>query len=73
MHVVFLPLSDEADEEVALELAVKHLRQEVQVRDKGGLQDDWDVGGVEQLDRVGVGLASLALAGESELYAESLL
>ena len=42
-HVVFLPLSDEAHEEIASEFAVKNLRKEVKVRDKGGLEDDRDV------------------------------
>ena len=49
-HVKLLPLSEEADEEVALELAVEHLGEEVEVGDEGGLEDDWNVGGVEELD-----------------------
>ena len=57
-HVVFLPLSDEAHEEVALELAMKHLWEEVQVGDESSLEDDWDVGGVEKLDWERSGVAS---------------
>ena len=51
--------SDESDEEVALELAVKHLGQEVQGGDEGGLEDDWDVGGVEQLHLISWWLSTL--------------
>jgi hypothetical protein len=42
-HVKFLPLADEANEEVASELAVEHLTEEVQVRNDSGLQNNWDV------------------------------
>ena len=59
-HVVLLPLADERDKEVTFELAVKHLTQEVQVWNKGSLEDDGDVGGVEQFDRVGRVLATVA-------------
>jgi len=72
-HVVILPLAQEANEEVALELAVKNLGKEVQVGDDSGLEDDGDVGGIEELDGVRVGLASLALALELEFNTEALL
>jgi len=49
-HIELLPFSKEAHEEVSLELAVKNLGEEVKVGDEGGLQDDWDVGGVEKFD-----------------------
>jgi len=47
-----LPFSNEGDEEVALKLTVKHLTEEVQVGDECGLQDDWNVRGVEKLNRI---------------------
>lgn len=72
-HVVVLPLAQEANEEVALELAVKNLGEEVQVGDDSGLEDDGDVRGIEQLDGVRVRLASLALALELKFNAEALL
>ena len=51
-HINFLPLSKEIDEEVSLKLFVKDLREEVEVGDQRSLQDDGDVGRVEQLDGV---------------------
>ena len=49
-HIEVLPLSNEADEEVAFKFAVEHLRKEVEVGYESCLEDDWDVRGVEQLD-----------------------
>ena len=63
-HVVVLPFSKETDEKISLELSVKYLREEVQVGNKGGLKNDWDVGGVEELDGVRVGLTARTLALE---------
>ena len=71
-HVKLLPLAKEANEEVALELAVEHLRQEVQVADESGLKDDRDVAGVEKLDGVGVSLTTSALVLQREFDAEAL-
>ena len=62
----------EAHEEVALELAVQHLRQEVQVAHERSLQDDRDVACVEELDGVRVGLASGSLALERQFNSETL-
>ena len=72
-HVKLLPLAEEANEEVALELAVKHLRQEVKVADESCLKDDRDVAGVEKLDGVGVSLTTSALVLEREFDTEALL
>jgi len=72
-HVVVLPLSDEAHEDVALELAVKDLGKEVQVGDEGGLEDNWDVRGIEQLDWVGIGLTTGAFALECKFNTEALM
>lgn len=71
-HVVFLPLSEEGDEEVALELAVKNLGEEVKVGDKGSLEDNRDVGGVEKLHGVGSLVPSNTSGGQLELNAETL-
>jgi len=57
-HVVLLPLADERDKEIAFELAMKHLTQEVQVRNKGSLQDDGNVASVEEFDWVGSAVTS---------------
>ena len=72
LHVKFLPLSKETNEEVALEFAVEDLREEVQVGDEGSLEDDWDVRGVEQLDWVWVGLTSDSLVLELKFDTEAL-
>ena len=72
LHVILLPLSNEANEEVASELAMQDLREEVEVRYEGCLQDDGDIGGVEQLDRVWVGLSSDALILQMKLNSEAL-
>ena len=48
-----LPLSAEADEAVGGGAVVEKLGHEVEVGDKGGLEDDGHVGGVEEL-RCGV-------------------
>jgi len=71
-EIVLGPLAEEAHEEVTFELAVEHLGEEVEVGDEGGLQDDWDVGRVEELNGVGVGLTSLPLALQCEFDSEAL-
>ena len=53
VHVVFSPAAEEADKVVALVLSVEDGREEVEVGHEGALQDDRDVGGVEQFDGVG--------------------
>jgi len=72
LHVVFLPFSEERDEDVALELAVKNLREEVQVGDEGRLQNDGDVAGVEQLNGVRSFVATNSAGGDSQFNAETL-
>lgn len=71
-HVVFLPLSKQIDEEVSSELSVEHLREEVEIGHKGGLEDNRDVGGVEELNSVRSLVATNASGGESQFNAESL-
>jgi len=51
-HIIILPLSKKGNDEVTSELSSQDLGEEVDVRDESSLQDDWDVGGVEQLDWV---------------------
>ncbi|GMT25660.1 hypothetical protein PFISCL1PPCAC_16957 [Pristionchus fissidentatus] len=46
------PGTEKVDEDVSAELGRKHLRDDVEVGDEGGLEDDGDVGGVEELDGV---------------------
>ena len=49
----FLPLAKDRGDERALEVAIKHLTEEVDVGYEGTHQDDGHVGSVEQSDRVG--------------------
>jgi hypothetical protein len=67
-----LPLSEEIHEEVSSEFLGKDLREEVQVGDEGGLQNDGDVRGVEQLNRVRLLVSLHASAAHSDLNAEAL-
>lgn len=71
-HVVLLPLSEEADEEVASELAVQHLREEVQVGNNGCLQNNRHVARVEKLHVKGRFLPTHLLADQSKLDFKAL-
>jgi hypothetical protein len=59
-----LPLSEQADDEVSSEFSCENLGEEVDVGDEGSLQDDWNVGGVEQSDWIWLLEASHLLAAE---------
>ena len=72
LHVVFLPLAEERNEVVALESAVKHLWEEVQVGDEGSLQNDGDVASVEKLDGVSLLVATNATGSHSQFNTETL-
>ena len=73
MHVILLPLSKEANNEVALELSVENLGEEVEVGDKSGLEDDGDVGGVKELDGVGLSVSLHLSAAHGDFDSETLL
>lgn len=63
-HVIILPLSEESDNEVSLELSSQDLGEEIDIAHKGGLKDDWNVRGVEKLDWVWLSETSHLLATE---------
>lgn len=71
-HVVVLPLSEETDDEVATELAGEDLREEVDVGDEGALEDDGDVGSVEQFDWEGLSVTSHLSAAQTQFNSETL-
>lgn len=48
------------------------MRNKEEVRNKGSLENDWDVGSVEQLDWVWLGLALNSVALDSKINSESL-
>ena len=56
---VSLQLLQQLHQKVAAVSFVEKLREEVKVGDKRGLQDDRDIGGVEQLDGVAAVLSSV--------------
>jgi hypothetical protein len=66
------PGTQEVDEEVGRESFVQELRDEVQVGNECGLQDDGDVAGVEQLDRVAATLTTLLLVLHRNVDTEAL-
>lgn len=71
-HINVLPLSQQVDQEVGLESLVQDLREEEQVGNQGGLQDNWHVRGVEQFDWIGTSLSTHILVLDSEIHSESL-
>ncbi len=69
----YRPGSQEVDEEVAAETCWEHLRNYVEIGDQGRLQDDGDVGGVEQFDGVGVVLTTVACWLDGQVHPEALV
>ena len=47
------------------------MRNDVQVGHERGLEDDWDVGSVEQLDGVGTVLASVSDGLDWQIHSET--
>ena len=71
-RLILLPPAEPADEHVVREALVHELREEVEVGDKGGLQDDGHVGGVEELDGVRALHAALGSVLDRQVHAEAL-
>lgn len=69
----YRPSTKQINQEVATETCGEHLGDDVQVGDQGGLQDDGDVGGVEELDGVRVVLPTVASWLDGQINSESLL
>lgn len=66
------PFAKEGDEEVALEVFVHDEGDEVEEVDECEFEDDRDVGGVEQLDWVGLSDSSDFSGADQKLDSESL-
>ena len=66
------PLAEQPHEEVALPAARQHLRDDHQVGDQRGDDDDGRVAGVEQLDRVQALLPAVLRVLHRQLHAEAL-
>jgi hypothetical protein len=71
-HIIVLPLAKETNENIASELSGENLGEEVNVGDEGCLKDNWNVGGVEQLDWIWLLETSHLSTGETELNSETL-
>ena len=71
-HIVILPLSKESDNEVSSELSSQDLGEEVNVGNKGTLENNWDVGSVEKLDWVWLSETSHLSAGQGKFNSEAL-
>lgn len=67
-----IPHSQQVDKEVASKLDAQHLRDHVEVGDQGRLEDDGDVGGVEQFDGIAAVLSSVSGALDGQVHSESL-
>ena len=67
-----LPAAEELDQEVASVALVQQLGDEVEVGHQCGLQDDWHVRRVEELDGVGLLHAAAALGRHGEVDPEAL-
>jgi len=71
-HVVILPLSKKGNDKVSSELPGEDLGEEVNIGDESGLEDDRDIGSVEQLDWVWLSESSHLLGAQRKLNSESL-
>lgn len=71
-HVILLPLAQQVDEEVSTELLGEDLREEIEVGDESGLQNDGDVRGVEKLDGVRLLVALHLSRRDGQLNSETL-
>ena len=71
-HVIVLPLSEETNNEVASELSSQDLGEEIDVGNEGTLENDWNVGSVEEFDWVWLSETSHLSAAQAQLDSESL-
>lgn len=66
------PGAQQADQQVATETGRKHLGDDVQVWHQGRLENNGNVGSIEQLDGVGVVLAPVASRFDGKVHSEAL-
>lgn len=71
MHT-YRPSTEQINQEIATEARGEHLGDNIQIGYQGRLQDDGDVGGVEELDGVSVVLATVASWLDGQINPESL-
>lgn len=68
----FLPLTQKSHQEVPFEGFVQHLRNEVEVGNQRGLQDNGNVRGVEKFNGIGSHMASNLRVFERKVHSEPL-
>lgn len=71
-HVIILPLSEEWNDEVTSEFSSQDLGEEINIGNESSLQNNWDVGSVEQLDWIWLSETSHLSGTEAELNTETL-
>lgn len=71
-HIVILPFSKETNNEVSSELSSEDLGEEVDVGNECCLEDDWDVGGIEQFDWIWLLESSHLSAAQTQFNSETL-
>ena len=67
-----LPSSQKPNDEVSFEPAVQYLRHDIHVGNKGGLEDDTDVGCIEEFDGILLFISSVFFMGKFQVDLESL-
>ena len=68
----YRPSAKQINQEIATKPRGEHLGDNVQVGDQSRLQDDGYVGGVEELDGVGVVLSTVAGGLDGQIHPETL-
>ena len=71
-HVIILPLSEKRNNKVTSEFSSQDLGEEVNVGNESCLQNNWNVGSVEQLDWIWLSETSHLSGTETELNTETL-
>mmetsp|Transcript_14743 Transcript_14743/g.29865 ORF Transcript_14743/g.29865 Transcript_14743/m.29865 type:complete len:304 (+) Transcript_14743:600-1511(+) len=70
--ILLLPFSEKFNENVLRVSLVEQLREEVKVGHQSSLEDDRDVGGVEEFDRVRSGVSTVTFVFDREIDTETL-
>lgn len=71
-HIIVLPFSEKWHDEVTSEFSSQDLGEEINVWNECCLQNDWDVGSVEQLDWIWLSESSHLSGTKAKLNTETL-
>lgn len=72
MDATHRPSAQKVNQEISAEFGGQHLGNNIEVGDKGTLEDDRNVRCVEEFDRIGAVLASVSCRLDWQIYSESL-